>query len=302
MTVFGPGGSQRVFLPDSRGSSYFNQPGDQGTLNALGGGAFTLQEKSGSLYTFQADGKLGSVQDLNGNRITLGYAGGLLTTLTHSSGQSLQLSYNGASRIQTCTDHLGRQTVLSYDGTNEQLTGAQYFDGRTAGYTYNLTPGVALHALTQVASSCCNRRYFDYDTQGRLAGTHLEGNAEAVTFAYDSAGRVAVTDALGNASRFYFDHRGLLAKTEDALGNAVHLAFDETSNLVSITDPTGRSYSYTYDYRGNLVRSVDPLGHATQFTFTSPFSRLGKVTDGPYIRNASASVSSHPLAGKCDKK
>ena len=188
MTIFGPGGSQRVFQPDIRRSgSYFTQAGDHATLTALGGGAFTLQEKSGVIYAYQADGKLSYVQDLNGNRITLGYAGSLLTMLTHSSGQSLQITYNGASRIQAVTDSLGRQTLLSYDGANEHLAGAQYFDGRTAGYTYNLTLGPGLHALTQVASSCCNRRYFDYDAQGRLVGTHLEGNAEAITFAYDNA-------------------------------------------------------------------------------------------------------------------
>jgi RHS repeat-associated protein/uncharacterized repeat protein (TIGR01451 family) len=288
VTIFGPGGSQRVFQPDVRviddavfnhHGQYFTQAGDHSTLTALGGGGFTLQEKSGVLYTYQSDGKLSSLEDPNGNRITLTYTSGLFTTLTHSSGQSLQITYNGAGRIQALTDHLGRQTVLSYDGANEHLTGAQYFDGRTAGYTYNLTPGAGLHALTQVTSSCCNGRYFDYDVLGRLTGTHLEGNAEAVTFGYDTAGRVTVTDALGYASKFYFDHRGLLAKTEDAMGNAVHLAFDNDYNLVSIMDPTGRFYGYGYDSRGNLVRSVDPLGHATQFSFTSAFNRLASVTD-----------------------
>lgn len=266
VTMTGPGGSRRVFQPDSRYSGrYFAQAGDHATLTPLGGGAFSLREPAGLLRVFRADGKLDYAEDPNGNRITCGYSGNLLTSLTHSSGQYLQVTYSGAGRIQTITDNLGRQTTFSYDGANERLGVAQYYDGRSANYTYNLSAGPAQHALTRVDNSCCNHRYFDFDPQGRLAGTHLEGNAEAVSFTYGTAGKVTVTDALGGASRFYFDHRGLLVKSEDPLGHAVHLDFDDNYNLVRLTDPAGRSYDYAYDGWGNLIRSRDPLGNTTRF-------------------------------------
>ena len=167
VTISGPGGSQRIFQPDTRGG-YFTQAGDYGTLASSGGGAFTLTEKSGLLYYYRADGKLGYVQDLNDNMITLAYGGNLLTSLTHSSGQSIQIGYNGAGLIQTVTDNFGHQTVLVYDGANQHLTGAQYFDGRTATYTYNTTGNAAqLHELTAFASACCNWRYFSTHWQKR---------------------------------------------------------------------------------------------------------------------------------------
>lgn len=101
VTVVGPGGSRRVFQPDSRYSGiYFAQPGDHATLTPLGGGAFSLREPAGLLRVFRADGKLDYVQDPNGNRISCGYSSDLLTSLTHSSGQYLQLTYNGAGRIR----------------------------------------------------------------------------------------------------------------------------------------------------------------------------------------------------------
>jgi RHS repeat-associated protein len=279
VTVLGPGGSRRTFKPDRRTSNYFSQPGDYATLTANAGGAFTLQEKSGLLYAFRPDGKFDYVQDTNGNRITGGYTGTQLTSLTHSSGQSLQITYNAAGRIQSLMDHIGRETLFTYDGAGEHLLGAQYHDGRTATYNYNIASGATQHALTEVDNSCCNRRYFAYDAQGRLIGTYLAGNAEAVTFAYDSTGKTTVTDALGGASKFYFDHRGLLVKTEDALGNAVHMEFDDYYNLVAMTDPAGRSYNYTYDTRGNITRSMDALGNITRFSYTGPFIRLSQVTD-----------------------
>jgi RHS repeat-associated protein len=278
VTITGPGGSRRVFQPDSRHpSSYFPQPGDHATLTALSGGAFGLREPSGLLRAFRSDGKLDYVEDPNGNRISASYAGSLLTGLTHSSGQWLKTVYNAAGRIQSLIDHLGRQTQFSYDAANEHLIGAQYYDGRTAAYAYGTGP--SLHALTQVAPSCCTRRYLTYDAQGRLTDTHRDGNGEAVSFTYDTAGKVIAADSLGRASKFFFDHRGLLVKTENALGNAVHLVFDDEYNLECLTDPAGRSYSYRYDSCGNLVQITDPLGHANRFTFTSLFNRLASVTD-----------------------
>jgi RHS repeat-associated protein len=280
VTVLGPGGSRRTFQPDSRNSNnYFSQPGDHAALTPLGGGVFTLQEKSGLLYAFQSDGKVNYVQDLNGNRITASYSGNQLAQLTHSSGQYLQLAYNGAGRIQSVTDQLGRQTLFGYDAANEHLLSAQYCDGRSAAYAYNLTPGAAQHALTQTTFPDGTHRYFICDVQGRLSRTSCDGNDQAVAFTYDTAGKVTATDALGGSSKFCFDHRGLLVKTENALNNAVHLAFDDYFNLARLTDPAGRSYAYAYDGKGNLTQSTDPLGHASRFTYQSALNRLASVTD-----------------------
>src|SRR5262249_41634895 len=77
-----PGGGQRIFQPDSRpGGAFFAQPGDHGILAALTGGGYTLTELNGQVTAYNADGNLAYVQDANGNRITAGYTGGLLTSL-----------------------------------------------------------------------------------------------------------------------------------------------------------------------------------------------------------------------------
>ena len=279
VTIFGPGCSQRIFQPDKRGG-YFNQAGDYGTLAADGSGGYTLTEKTGAVSEYAANGTLNYIQDLNGNRITLGYSGGLLTSLTHSSGQYIQLAYNGAGLIQTITDQLGHQTILTYDAANQHLIGAQYFDGRTVAYKYNTNGSVTqLHALTASSTSCCNWRYFTYDSNGRVSGTYLAENAQALVLRYGTGGQVNVTDALTNSTQFFYDYRGLLYKTVDALGNSVCRSFDGSFNLVSVTDPADRSYDYSYDSLGNLVSSDDPLGDVSQFTYTAAYNRLGSVTD-----------------------
>jgi YD repeat-containing protein len=153
VTILGPVGSIRVFQSDARGG-YFAQPGDYGTLAPTGTGAYTLTEKTGLLYFYNANGQLSYVQDLNNNTVTLGYTGPLLTSLTHSSGQYIQMAYNAAGLIQTVIDNFGHQTILNYDAANQHLLGAQFFDGRTANYTYNTigSPGRLLENTHRVSS------------------------------------------------------------------------------------------------------------------------------------------------------
>ena len=86
VTVTMPGGAERAFQPDSRGSDFFDQPGDYGALTRNGGG-YTLQESDGQIEAFNNDGALGYklayLQDANGNRIAAGYdASGELISLT----------------------------------------------------------------------------------------------------------------------------------------------------------------------------------------------------------------------------
>ena len=287
VTVHGPAGSQRIFQPDSRHTgTYFSQSGDYGTLTAAGGGTFDLREADGLLYRFDSKGLLSYVEDTNENRITATYSGGQLTSLSHSSGQSLTIAYSAAGRVECITDPDNRQTVLHYDASNEHLTSVDYFDGQTVGYTYSTDTQekAHLHALTETAypgsvTGTFTHQYFTYDAQGRLSSTYRDANAERVDFSYDSAGKVTATNAVGDTSESYFDHRGLLVKTVDGLGNAVSLAYDNAYNLTAITDPSGHSTTYAYDANGNLTRSTDASRNLTRFTYTGTYNRLASVID-----------------------
>ena len=137
VVVADTGGAIRRFQPDSRNGNYFDQPGDHGVLIANSDGTFSLRETDGTLTHFLASGQVDYVQDTNGNRITAGYTGGLLTSLTHSDGQSLQIAYNAAGRITSVTDPFGRKTIFTYDATNQYLISVQEADGSTYAYTYD---------------------------------------------------------------------------------------------------------------------------------------------------------------------
>ena len=203
-------GTPRIFQPDSRHSGqYLAQPGDEGQLAAGSGGSVTLGEPDGTVYCFRSDGKLDYIQDTNGNRITCAYTGGLLTRLTQSSGQFLAIAYNAGGHIGSITDSDDRQTLFTYDASNEHLISVQAYDGRVTSYAYVSGQGPAReHALSEIAFPDGSHRYLAYDAQGRIASTSADGGAEVVQFSYDSAGTVTVTDAVGDSNQFLFDIGG----------------------------------------------------------------------------------------------
>src|SRR2546422_979099 len=100
---------------------------------------------------FRSDGKLNFIAHLNPNRITCGYNGDRLVSLTHSSGQRLDLAYNASGRLASITDNLGRATRFTYDASGEHLESAEYYDGRFLRYLYALGQGIQLeHALREI--------------------------------------------------------------------------------------------------------------------------------------------------------
>ncbi|GEM_PF-1074278 len=276
VTITGPGGSRRLFQPDSRGG-YFAQTGDHAKLTDLGSGRYSLRELNGLLRVFRADGKLDYVEDSNGVRITCQYTGGLLTGLNHSSGQSLQIGYSG-SLIKTITDPIGRVTTFNYSG--DHLIQAQFPDGLSIGYAYNagLNP-VTKHALESITYPSGISKKIDYDARGRIKSIAYGTTSGRVDFAYGDGGQITATDAIGSASNYYLDHRGLVAKLQSPQGRTVRLGYDSEYNLTSLTDPAGRASSFGYDSKGNVIQATDALGNISRFGYSNAFNRLATLTD-----------------------
>jgi len=283
VTISGPGGSRRVFQPDSRpGRPYLAQPGDQANLTSLGNGIYTLEESDGTLRCFQADGKLDYVQDTHGNRITCIYEGHLLRGLTHSAGPFLAIDYMSSGCVRSITDSLGRTTSFTYDASGEHLVLATDYRGSTYGYDYYIGQGLAReHALKEVVNPDGSRSTCTYDDTGRLQSRSGGCNGGCcTTYTYGSAGELTATDAMRNTTQYFFDHRGLLVRTVNALGNTSTRTYDDRGQLTKLTDATGQSRTFAYDARGNMIAETDALGYTMRYAYDGPFNRLSMVIDG----------------------
>ena len=283
VTISGPGGSRRVFQPDSRhGRPYQAQPGDHAVLTPVGNGAHALDEVDGTLRCFRVDGKLDYVQDTHDNRITCVYEGNLLIGLAHSAGPFLAIYYTPFGCVSAITDSLDRTTSFTYDASGSHLVLATDYRGLTYAYDYYLGQGQTReHALKEVVRPDGSRASYTYDDGGRLESQSGGCNGGCITtYAYGPAGEVTATDALGNATTYSVDHRGLLARIRDGLGNADMLTYDDRGQMIETTDAAGRTRTFAYDVRGNQVAETDALGYTTRYAYNGPFNQLSKITDG----------------------
>ncbi|MGE3311711.1 MAG: RHS repeat-associated core domain-containing protein [Limisphaerales bacterium] len=275
--ILGDAGSAQHFTRDLRDGTYFSQPGETSTLVPVSSNAYELRDIHGIVTAFRTDGKLHYIRDPNGNKVTATYDGSaLLTSLTHSSGATLDIAYNGDGFVQSVTDSAGRTTRYLYNGSLLETVTTD--DGKITQYTYETAgPPVLQHALAAIARHGTTR-HFTYDLKGRLLATWIAEEEELATFGYDSAGGVTATDAQGTTGLF-FDHRGLLARTVNPLGHVTTSEFDEDLHPRRQVLPTGETRSYTWCSCGSPTSITDELGQTTRFSYEHPFKRLTGFTD-----------------------
>jgi RHS repeat-associated protein len=273
-----PRGFHRRFQPDARTvGKYFSQAGDQATLEMVSGNAFSLREADGIVTRYQSDGQLDFWEDTNGNRITAGYSGQRLSSLTHSSGQWLRFTYNDDNFIETISDSDGRTTTFGYDG--ELLTSIGKPNGQTTRFAYASSSNARIkYAISEVHRPTENL-FYSYDTHGRLTKVTRDGGAVPLNIAYNSTGKVSTTDAAGATTEYFYDHRGEVAAVRDPFLSTKFFERDDDLQLTSITDTFGQVTEFIYDDNGNLIQTIDPIGNNRSFFYAGPFNRMVTAND-----------------------
>lgn len=264
------GGQSRFFVRQEDGS-YAGFPGDSATLTKVGGG-FRLREKSGEATAFLADGQWDYLEDANGNRITAGYSGGALTTLTHSSGAVMTLSYT-AGRLSQVVDPAGGVATYEYDPTGQHLTRVTTIAGVTE---YAYTPdidGPSAHALSSITFVDGAHLFFEYDGNGRLARQQGDGGAEAVRYSYDLTS-FSLIDAQNQTTTYIHDDSFSVRKVVDPLGRVQSVTYDEANRPILADAEGGGASSYGYDALGNPNLVRNPLGESQGFSYESAHSGM----------------------------
>ena len=253
------------FLRQSDGS-YDASVGDTDRLT-LAGGIYQLRQTDGTVTAFPMNGPFVYVQDANGNRITAGYTGNQLTSLTDSSGAALTIAYNGQGRISSITDPAGRVATYSYDTSGDYLLSVTSTAGMTQ-YTYstNTSPPVA-NALVSVAYPTGAQLDWSYDSQGRLATYQYTGGADLITYQYGFGGAATAIDATGASTTSFFNAFDEPSVIVNGLGQTTRLYYDNLGHLLHIIQPNGATYSYSFSAQGSLLSQTDPLGNTNSFTY-----------------------------------
>ena len=271
-----PGGLQRTFV-NHRGG-WESPAGDGGKLVETAAG-FELRDAGGSVRRFDAGGNFTRIEDAQGNRLTLTYDAGRLARIERWDGQHLDLAWSG-ERIVRLQDDAGRVVEYGYDGSWEHLVSVTMSGGRQTRYTYVSAPGTPSdHALGSIQNPGGAFRYFQYDTEGKLAAQWRDGGSERERFTHPSTGELQLTDAVDAVTMVHLGHAAMPLEVVDPLGGRTLYRYDDRLKLRERTGPLGAVWTFAYDAAGNLSETRDPAGSVIRRGYTPDFGRLGWLSD-----------------------
>jgi RHS repeat-associated protein len=246
------------------GGSYVAQPGVFSTLVQNGDGTFLLTRKDQTKFLFSVAGALTSIQDKNGNTITLTYGlAGNLTQITDTVGRNLTLTYDASNRITRIADPIGRTVSFQYDANNNLVQATDPSGGITT-FTYDTNHRVL--SITQPNATTLLQN--TYDSSGRvISQAGGRGFSTTLAFGTPGPGTTTITDARGNQTLHTYDSSLRIVGVTDAASGNTSFTYDANNHRTSVTNQNGRTTNFAYDARGNVAGITDALGDATSFTY-----------------------------------
>lgn len=313
-------GAQSLAFQKMPDGSYAPGTGVTAELTRDGNGCYTLRERHGNTYAFNAAGQLARITDPNGNVTTLTYAGGKLSRVDNPFGASLSITRDANGRITKVTDNSGKSVSYSYDAAG-CLTGATDAAGNTWTYEYDGTG----HWMTGKKNPVGERLIWNvYNASGQVV-TQTVANGKTWRFGYAATEEVWNEDPKGGRLTERFDRNGRPlsrtgrdgavattryeghghpATTVDAAGTRSTFVHDARDNLLSATDGQGagaRTSRFGYDAQDRLVAATNAMGEVTRYEYDA-CHRVTKATaaDGTFAVNVWNSNGTLAETGDCD--
>ncbi|MFT3736037.1 MAG: hypothetical protein QM776_13595 [Rhodocyclaceae bacterium] len=324
ITRVGADGAELVYTYDSSRSAYVNKDG-AGSYDTLtwNGSQWTWTDGDSRVtetYDWASGtGKLLTLADTDGNTITYGYSGSLLTSVTtanHSTGNKnvTYLDYTGSLLTQIRTeawDGSSNQTLTrtryGYDGSNRLSTVTvdlspndnSVADGKTYVTTYSYDSSNRVVGITQTDGTQISFTY----TSGRITQITqtLAGETRTTGISYDTTNRkTTITDPLGKNTVYTYDTAGqltnILAPAVGGVSQSLSYAYNANGDLTSQTDAKGQTVAYTYDANGNVTLQRDAAGNTVTRTYGSKNELLSEtVYLTPDPDGAGSASASQPL-------
>ncbi|MDO8629270.1 MAG: DUF6531 domain-containing protein, partial [Phycisphaerales bacterium] len=243
--AWGDGGKR--FFPKNADGTFTSPAGTYSKLTKEPDGTYVLSHVHGGGHLFSADGKLSAITDRNGNRLSLAYSQGCLSSITDAAGRVVAFECDGAAHITKLTDFAGRALTYQYDARGDmvKVTGT---DAYSADYAYG--PAHELLTFSDPASRTgfAGGR-FEYDEFNRVTAEFDPAGNRVGAFAYEFAEdnmTATVTDAAGNTTRDSYDADGSWKSRLNPDGRETQLTFDQNANLVKMDDGVA-AIELTYD-------------------------------------------------------
>ena len=219
------------------------------------------------------NGKITAIEDLTGRRVTYGYVGHDLVSVTDVAGEVWHLGYDGTHNLVSITDPLGHSDTFGYDSLDRCI---RHVDALGAVETF-------AYASQGQRAVMTDRRgftsYWEMDERGR-ATRKVDPLGNVIEAAWDTANnRTATMDPRGGVTTRTWDENGNMLSETDALGNTTTYTYEPTFNQVtSQTDALGHTTTLVYDGAGNMIEQRQTVGGETLVT-TVTYDAFGRTLE-----------------------
>ncbi|HWT91737.1 MAG TPA: RHS repeat-associated core domain-containing protein [Solirubrobacteraceae bacterium] len=280
-TVHQADGSTVPFVIESGGT--FGAPAWVQAKLVRDGTTFVYTLPNQVRYVFDADGRLSSQVDRNGNATTIGHDGaGRLTTVTDPAGRTLTYAYDG-DQVSSVTDPSGLTVEYEYDAG--ELVEVRYEDDESPTWAFDYD---GAHQLTHMTDARGGTTVTEYDAQHRATRqtdalnrtrrweyltdeTRIaEPNGSTTHTWFDQGQPTRIVRAEGTpaqtSTRYVYDADRRNTEVVDGNGHTTRFTYDGAGNRTSATDPTGRTTRWTYDARRDVTSAESPGGKVTAIT------------------------------------
>jgi YD repeat-containing protein len=289
-TLHRPDGSMVAFTGGANDTSYpIMGNGVEVLTRDPASGRYTLRDEDGSTQIYSPKGAILSIVDASGIGWTFTYNadGTLLTSVTHTNGQSIGFSYtlpSGGTPTVTITDPAGN--TYSYIGT--ELPASYKHAGTVTSINFPGSPATNIGLQSDLISSDVMLREVDYNgkpyaltTYDRtVVGKNSDGTPIFGRF-WDWATSTSYADGSGKTTIVYntdtvdINVGDLVATITNPLGHVTTNTYAGVNGLLSNVADGGTStcgptaHTRTYDSNGNLSKAVDNNGNVHTYNYAA---------------------------------
>jgi RHS repeat-associated protein len=206
------------------------------------------KDENGSGLTITKNGTTGYDMTDTSDNVSHFDASGKLLTIKNSYNQTITITYNADSTINTITDAASRVTTFAYSGGNLSSITDHYGKATTFSYTNTTIDAVVYPLLTQITDFEGKHVFYNYDSSGYLTAAKNFDNYEInYTFATNKPYRVTK----------------IQEKNGTTIGNKLDLVYG--GNQTTYTDSYNATLIEQFDDTGKTVNLQDGLGNAQYF-------------------------------------
>src|SRR5579862_7825280 len=276
----------------------FNYLVPDGNLWAcVGGGFYTpsgyvYTDPSGTSYTISANGNLQSIEDKNGNSLTITASG-----ITSSTGLSVPFVRDSSGRITKITDPQGNEYQYGYDDHGNLVSVTYPNISLAATYTYD-TNHLYLSGTDFNGNPLPSTAYYgesDTDPNGLPLNNRLKSVTDALSETTSYAYNLAIAACPSTPNNNLVTTSTTITYPQDSSGNVGTAAmnYNCAGDLVSSTDPLGHTTTNSYDANRNLVSVTDPMGKVTGYTYDANGNRTSVTYPSTATSTNMTSVTSY---------